>query len=59
MAREERPLGGAQRTYHVHHRGSNASIHNWRRTRYAQGFDETQPESQIAATARAAASTPN
>ncbi len=47
VAREERPLGGAQRTYHVHHRGSNASIHNWRRTRYAQGFDETQPESQI------------
>ncbi|KFI56847.1 amino acid ABC transporter permease [Bifidobacterium cuniculi] len=47
VAREERPLGGTQRTYHVHHRGTNASIHNWRRTRYAQGYDETQPDSQI------------
>lgn len=42
----ERPLGGSQRLYHVHHRGTNASIHGWRRTRYMQGFDETQPQSQ-------------
>ena len=41
------PLGGAQRVYHVHHRGTNASIHQWRQTRYAQGFDETHPESQV------------
>lgn len=48
VAREECPLGGSQRLYHVHHRGSNASIHNWRRTRYTQGYDETQPQSQVA-----------
>lgn len=47
VAREGRPLGGTQRTYHVHHRGTNASIHNWRRTRYTQGYDETQPASQV------------
>lgn len=47
VAREERPLGGSQRLYHVHHRGTNASIHNWRRTRYTQGYDETQPQSQV------------
>ena len=47
VAKEGVPLGGAQRVYHVHHRGTNASIHQWRQTRYAQGFDETHPESQI------------
>ena len=47
VAKEGVPLGGAQRLYHVHHRGTNASIHHWRQTRYAQGFDETHPESQI------------
>ncbi|WP_347013093.1 ABC transporter permease subunit, partial [Bifidobacterium longum] len=44
---EELPLGGAPRKYHVHHRGTNASIRNWRRTRYEQGYDTTQPESQV------------
>jgi glutamate transport system permease protein len=48
---QEMPLGGAPRQYHVHHRGSNASIHNWRRTRYEQGYDATQPESQSEAEA--------
>ena len=43
---EERPLGGTPRQYHVHHRGTNASIREWRRTRYVQGYDETHPESQ-------------
>lgn len=43
---ESRPFGGVQRQYHVHHRGSNASIHHWRQTRYMQGYDETHPESQ-------------
>ena len=47
VAKEGVPLGGAQRVYHVHHRGTNASIHQWRQTRYAQGFDETHPESQV------------
>lgn len=47
VAREGVPLGGAQRLYHVHHRGSNASIRHWRQTRYVQGFDETHPESQV------------
>lgn len=46
VAREGRPLGGAQRLYHVHHRGTNAAIDEWRHTRYVQGFDETHPESQ-------------
>ena len=48
VAREmkQRPYGGAPRRYHVHHRGSNASIREWRRTRYMQGYDETHPESQ-------------
>ncbi|EFA23252.1 amino acid ABC transporter permease [Bifidobacterium gallicum] len=46
VAHEEQPLGGMQRLYHVHHRGTNASIHKWRATRYQQGFDETHPESQ-------------
>ncbi len=41
------PLGGTPRKYHVHHRGTNASIRNWRRTRYEQGYDATQPESQV------------
>lgn len=44
---EELPLGGTPRKYHVHHRGTNASIRNWRRTRYEQGYDATQPESQV------------
>ncbi|MDB6653744.1 ABC transporter permease subunit, partial [Bifidobacterium longum] len=44
---EELPLGGTPRKYHVHHRGANASIRNWRRTRYEQGYDATQPESQV------------
>lgn len=39
--------GAGQRQYHVHHRGSNASIHEWRKTRYMQGYDETHPESQV------------
>lgn len=39
--------GAGPRQYHVHHRGSNASIREWRRTRYMQGYDETHPESQI------------
>ncbi len=47
VAKESVPLGGAQRLYHVHHRGTNASIHRWRETRYVQGYDETHPESQI------------
>ncbi|MEE1295365.1 MAG: amino acid ABC transporter permease [Bifidobacterium sp.] len=47
VAHEERPLGGTQRIYHVHHRGTNASIRHWRRTRYTQGYDETHPESQV------------
>ena len=41
---EERPLRGTPLTYHAHHRGSNASIHNWQRTRYEQGFDEAHPD---------------
>lgn len=32
VAKEGVPLGGAQRVYHVHHRGTNASIHQWRQT---------------------------
>lgn len=44
---QEMPLGGTPRQYHVHHRGTNASIHQWRRTRYVQGYDETHPESQV------------
>lgn len=47
VAREGRPLGGSQRLYHVHHRGTNAEIHKWRHTRYMQGYDETQPQSQV------------
>lgn len=39
--------GAGERQYHVHHRGSNASIREWRRTRYVQGYDETHPESQV------------
>ena len=44
VAREvkEMPFGGAPRKYHVHHRGTNASIRNWRKTRYEQGYDVTQ-----------------
>ena len=41
-----RPLRGTPLTYHAHHRGSNASIHNWQRTRYEQGFDEAHPDPQ-------------
>lgn len=37
---EELPHGGTPRKYHVHHRGTNASIHHWRQTRYLQGYDE-------------------
>lgn len=37
---DELPYGGTPRTYHVHHRGTNASIHHWRQTRYLQGYDE-------------------
>ena len=37
---KELPYGGTPRKYHVHHRGTNASIHHWRRTRYIQGYDE-------------------
>ena len=37
---KELPYGGTPRKYHVHHRGTNASIHHWRRTRYLQGYDE-------------------
>lgn len=40
---ENRPFGGVPRQYHVHHRGSNASIQHWRRTRYEQGYDEWHP----------------
>ncbi len=47
VAKEGVPLGAAPRGDHVHHRGTNASIHQWRQTRYAQGFDETHPESQV------------
>ncbi|MDG5952471.1 hypothetical protein L1K04_09415, partial [Bifidobacterium bifidum] len=43
---EERPLRGTPLTYHAHHRGSNASIHNWQRTRYEQGFDAAHPDPQ-------------
>ncbi|PJM76247.1 amino acid ABC transporter permease [Bifidobacterium simiarum] len=43
---EERPLRGTPRQYHVHHRGTNASIHNWRKTRYEQGYDETHPDNR-------------
>lgn len=41
---DELPFGGAPRTYHVHHRGTNASIRGWRKTRYEQGFDSTQQQ---------------
>lgn len=44
---EELPLRGTPRQYHVHHRGTNASIRNWRRTKYEQGYEPTQPDSQI------------
>ena len=44
---KERPLGGTPLKYHAHHKGSNASIRNWRHTRYVQGYDETHPESQV------------
>ncbi|BDR54775.1 ABC transporter permease [Bombiscardovia apis] len=40
-------FGGAPLQYHVHHRGSNASIRHWRETRYMQGYDETHPETQV------------
>lgn len=39
--------GGAPRQYHVHHRGSNASIQQWKRTRYMQGYDRTQPDTLV------------
>ncbi|WP_032814355.1 amino acid ABC transporter permease [Gardnerella vaginalis] len=37
---KELPYGGTPRKYHVHHRGTNASIHHWRHTRYLQGYEE-------------------
>ncbi|MDZ7549620.1 amino acid ABC transporter permease [Bifidobacteriaceae bacterium NR047] len=37
---KELPYGGTPRKYHVHHRGTNASIHHWRHTKYLQGYDE-------------------
>lgn len=40
------PYGGAPRTYHVHHRGTNASIRGWRQTRYMQGYDATQQKDE-------------
>lgn len=43
---EELPLGGTDRQYHVHHRGTNASIHQWRKTKYVQGYDVVHPEPQ-------------
>ena len=33
--------------YHAHHRGSNASIQHWRKTRYIQGYDRTQPDTLV------------
>ena len=39
-------MRGTPLTYHAHHRGSNASIRNWQRTRYEQGFDEAHPDPQ-------------
>jgi glutamate transport system permease protein len=44
---KELPYGGAPRQYHVRHTGSNASVQDWRRIRYVQGYDETHPESQV------------
>lgn len=43
----ENRYGGAPTQYHVHHRGSNASARGWRRDRYRQGYDATQPDSEI------------
>ncbi|WEV58333.1 amino acid ABC transporter permease [Bifidobacterium sp. ESL0728] len=37
--------GGAPGQYHIHHRGTNASVHHWRETRYMQGYDATHPDS--------------
>ena len=46
VAKEGVPLGGAQRVYHVHHRAP--TLHPpVASDRYAQGFDETHPESQV------------
>lgn len=39
--------GGAPFQHHIHHRGSNASIRQWRYTRYIQGYDETHPETHV------------
>lgn len=51
---EDQPkYGGVPRTYHVHHRGTNASIQHWRDTRYQQGYDYTQPSSLEFASKRA------
>lgn len=38
--------GGAPNKYHVHHAGSNATARGWRRQRYEQGYDATQPDSE-------------
>lgn len=43
---DEDRYGGVPRRYHVHHRGSNASVREWRKTRYMQGYDATHPESE-------------
>ncbi|KFF31318.1 amino acid ABC transporter permease [Bifidobacterium bombi] len=43
----EKRYGGAARRYHVRHRGSNATIRGWRLDRYRQGYDVSQPDSQV------------
>ncbi len=44
---DEDRYGGAPLQYHAHHRGSNASIQHWRKTRYIQGYDRTQPDTLV------------
>ncbi|WP_297316157.1 amino acid ABC transporter permease [Bifidobacterium indicum] len=44
---DEDKYGGAPRQYHAHHRGSNASIKHWKKTRYIQGYDRTQPDTLV------------
>ena len=44
---DEDKYGGAPMQYHAHHRGSNASIKHWKKTRYIQGYDRTQPDTLI------------
>ncbi|MDF7663682.1 amino acid ABC transporter permease [Bifidobacterium sp. ESL0763] len=43
---DEDRYGGVPRQYHAHHRGTNASVRHWRQTRYEQGYDSTQPDSE-------------